>query len=355
MKISTAHLYRYSIPLKSPVKLARTVLHQREGLILQITDDSGLSGFGEISPFPGFSRETLDEAETEISMILDCSSDGLTIDYLKNKINPASPSIKFGIESAIIDLESKINGTSIAKLLKKNPRESVSVNGLLTGSTEEILKKATEYSQNSYKAVKLKVSSDRIQNDIELTKLVRKAIGDKVLLRLDANRAWQIDDAQEFCEAVAGCDINYLEEPVVNRTMLIELLKKGATPLPIALDETTREISPKELGQYKVKAIVLKPTLLGFQTTLDFAQEAHRLGITPVIGSSFETGLGLSILAQIAAALNIDETPAGLDTYSWFVEDIIRGSLPVKNGRIILNELAGSETVLNSPLLKKLI
>ncbi len=355
MKLSAVLLYRYSIPLKSPVKLANTVLYKREGLILRVVEDKGRSGFGEIAPFPGFSKETLEQTEFLAKVILNSLLKILTIDDLTKIVRNLYPSVKFGFESAVVDLKANTKGVRLGQLLCDRPLECISVNGLLTGTKEEILKKAVEYSRIGYRAVKLKVGSDKIENDIELTKLVRAAIGNKVLLRLDANRCWQIDDALRFCKAVAGCHIDYLEEPLADRHKLKEALNDGALAMPIALDETTREISPNELGQYQVKAIVLKPTLLGFQTTIDFAQQAHRLGITPVIGSSFESGLGLSILAQIAAAVNTDDIPAGLDTYSWFADDIIKGSLPVKNGRINLNDLVNAETVLDSPLLKELI
>ncbi len=354
MKITAGHLYRYLIPLKSPVKLARTVLHQREGLVLRLNNVGGQSGFGEIAPFPGFSRETRNAAESEIRNILQSSLDRLTPENICKIISTAFPSVRFGLESAMIELKAKTSGISISKLLSEKPSESISVNGLLTGSKDEILRKAYEYKKIGYKAVKLKVGTDKIENDIELTKLVRKAIGSKVLLRLDANRCWQMGDAKKFCNSVSGCDIDYLEEPLADSQTLKEALNNGALDIPIALDETTREISPDELRQYHIKAIVLKPTLLGFQPTLDFAKRAHILGITPVIGSSFESGLGLSMLAQMAAAVNNEDIPAGLDTYSWFADDIIKESLQVKNGRINLSDLADSETVLHSPLLKKL-
>lgn len=343
------------MPLKSPVKLDRTALRNRKGLILQLIDEQGRNGFGEIAPFPGFSRETLDEAESETKLIITSGSDYMSIDNFPKKISNSFPSIKFGFESAVLDLKAKYNGMRICSLLSQSPLESISVNGLLAGGKEEILKKAVEYRGIGYKAVKLKVGSGRVEDDIELTKLLREIIGNTMLLRLDANRAWQISDAKQFRDAVAECNIDYLEEPLVDKMALLKALSSGNLHVPIALDETTREISPDKLREYNVKAIVLKPTLLGLQNTLEFAKEAHKLGITPVIGSSFESGLGLSILAQMAAAVNSEDIPVGLDTYSWFADNIIRGSLPVKNGRINLTDLADSETVLDSPLLKQLI
>ncbi len=355
MKLTEFKLFHYSIGLISPVKLAGTLLHKRDGLILRITNERGQFGFGEIAPLPGFSRETLGVAESEIKSIGNLCSDNFSTFDLRESIAGSLPSVRFGVESALIDIEAKTKNVRICELLVKSPLKSISVNGLLTGTPEEILKRAAEYYRTGYKAVKLKVGSKNVNDDIEITKQVQKTIGDKILLRLDANRAWNIDEARKFCEAVRDCNIDYLEEPLSDSNSLVEVLKGNLLAVPVALDETTREIAPEELSKFEsVKAIVLKPTLLGLERALQFAQKAHVWGITPVIGSSFESGLGLSLLAHIAAAVNSDDVPAGLDTYSWLADDIIKGSLPVKNGRINIEELPNLETVLNSGLLNEI-
>ncbi len=354
MKITEIKVFRYSLPLKSPVRLAKTTLEVREGLIIQLANENELLGFGEIAPFPGFSRESLGDAESQVLDILSLHPDSIDSRELENMLKGFYPSVQFGIESALLDLRAKERSVNISQFLSRSPLKSVSVNGLLTGSREDILRKAREYSEKSYKAVKLKVGSNNLDTDIEITREVRGIIGEYTLLRLDANRAWTAEKARDFCDSVGECDIDYLEEPVLDSKILRAELNGKSLSVPIALDETTREVSPDELAGFKnVKAVVLKPMLLGVSRTLKFAREAHDLGITPVIGSSFESGLGLSILANLAAAVNFEDVPAGLDTYSWYKEDIIPGSLPVRKGRINILELPAFETVLESPVLKE--
>lgn len=356
MKVARIKFFRYSLPLKAAVTLGKSTMKSREGLIIQIVNNGGLSGFGEIAPLPGFSRETLAEAESQALQLSDTFSGETDSTQLEESLDRLYTSVRFGIESALLDLEAKQENVSISQVLNKTPRKSVSVNGLLTGSRAEILKNASKYVQKGYKAVKLKVGSSSLIDDIRITKKVRNAIEDEMLLRLDANRAWSIDNALKFCDAVEGCVIDYLEEPVSDSNSLHKILKKSSSSVPIALDETTREISPDELSGFaNVKALVLKPSLLGLKKTLQYAERAHSLEIIPVIGSSFESGLGLSILAQIAAAVNYEDFAAGLDTYSWFAEDLIPGSLPVKNGRVNIVDLVESETVLDSPLLREAV
>ena len=354
MKISQYKLFHYAIPLKSPVQLGQTILQKREGLILQIIDENGQGGFGEIAPLPEFSKESLEEAESEIRRICRAFLGKLWPQEFQKVIEHGFPSVCFGIEASFYDLKAKTRGVRICELLNKSPRRSISVNGLLTGDLDEILKKAFEYEQSGYKAVKLKVGQNDVDYDINMTKQVRKAIGEKVLLRLDANRSWNFEDAQKFCKSVAECNIEYLEEPLADFKSLVPILNKGALAVPIALDETTREILPEELTKFeRVKAIVLKPTLLGLEKSLQFASQAHFQEITPVMGSSFESGLGLSTIVHMAAAFNTEDIPAGLDTYSWFADDIIKNSLPVKNGQINIDDLPEFETVLQSRLLKE--
>ncbi len=144
-----------------------------------------------------------------------------------------------------------------------------------------------------------------------------------------------------------------MEEPLSNFKDLEIELKNHSFAVPIALDETTREILPFGLTNYQgLKAIVLKPTMLGIKRTLEYVSKAKEMNVNTIIGSSFESSLGLSFLAQMAAAINRDDIAAGLDTYSWFADDIIEGSLPVRRGKIELADLQDTETVLESRLLK---
>ena len=77
-----------------------------------------------------------------------------------------------------------------------------------------------------------------------------------------------------------------------------------------------------------VVALVLKPAVLGgFERTALLAAWAAQRGMHAVVSSAFESGLGLSQLAQLAAALEVAPgvQPAqhGLATLSWFAEDLL--------------------------------
>ena len=54
------NLYRYQLPFTQPLKFHGHTIQQREGLLLHWG-----SSWSEIAPLPGFSRETLEEAQQE--------------------------------------------------------------------------------------------------------------------------------------------------------------------------------------------------------------------------------------------------------------------------------------------------
>ena len=67
MKLVGFGLYRYELPFSEPLKLKGTLLRSREGLLLQLqADEGGELGWGESSPLPGFSRESLAEAADQL-------------------------------------------------------------------------------------------------------------------------------------------------------------------------------------------------------------------------------------------------------------------------------------------------
>ena len=65
-KLSGFELHRYELRFAEPLTLKETVLHHREGLLLELTDEDGVVGRGETSPLPGFSRESLDDAAEQL-------------------------------------------------------------------------------------------------------------------------------------------------------------------------------------------------------------------------------------------------------------------------------------------------
>ncbi len=60
MKIVAVHCYSYRLPFRVPFTTAHGEMTVREGIIVELTTESGLSGIGEIAPLPAFGDERKD-------------------------------------------------------------------------------------------------------------------------------------------------------------------------------------------------------------------------------------------------------------------------------------------------------
>ena len=337
MILESIKLFKYSLPLNKPLQLKTAEIEKRDGYIIELISVSGIKSYSEIAPLLNFSKETMFDIYKEVLFFKK--------EFLQNKIPPDiltklkyyTPSVRFGIESAFLQLTAQSKELTLIDLLNPNANHTISINALLTGSSDEIKQKAKELSQNGYTAFKIKVGRLPLSEEIETVHEVRKIIGEKSLIRLDANRAFDSETAIEFYEKIQEADIDYIEEPFHTLAILKSYINNSSCEIPLALDESLVEIEVEDLNNmYALKAIVLKPTLLGYTDTMMLAKKAFALGIQPVISSSFETSIGSYILASMGAI--IDTTiPIGLDTLSWFKKDIVTDPIIFPNGKLNLD------------------
>ena len=112
MKIVDFDMKRYDLALVKPLVINNQELCHRSGVIIFLTGDSGLVGYGEIAPLPGFHKESLDEVISQLSQLKN-KIPGLKISPALLDFNGGLnellcmnmfPSVRFGIETAIFNL-----------------------------------------------------------------------------------------------------------------------------------------------------------------------------------------------------------------------------------------------------------
>jgi O-succinylbenzoate synthase len=343
-------LYRYHLPLSEPLQSKGTTLRHREGLLVELASDRGAVGWGEASPLPGFSRENLDEAAEQLrGLATELMGRRVTTETLESEGSFAreldllapSPSVRFGLELALWNLYAAHQGKSLPKLMTPYSRTTVPVNALISGPPERALEEARRMRAAGYEAVKVKVGGRSVEEDVELVYALCKVLGDDVSVRLDANRAWSFEEASIFARGAANLRFEYVEEPLADPSRLSSLVRDYG--VPVALDESLAGMPPLALQDHEyARAVVLKPTLLGgISATLRLANRARELGITPVISSAYETGVGTSALVALAAG--VGEVPAGLDTYRRLAHDVLVPGLRLPSARIDVRAMLGTQ------------
>ena len=346
MRVSEFRIYEYRLPLKQPLRLGDKSITEREGLLINITDNTGHAGWGEIAPLPGFSRESLRDAREQLRELRQAIVSTVIIEDLalvrreyreKVAAREIHPSIRFGIGMAVLNLLSAYHRIPPAGVISPAFRRRISLNTLLHGNDDELAQAARRAKESGYRSVKIKVGRSAVAADIATVRRLDEALGGSLPIRVDANQNWDYDQALLFAKATLRCNIDYVEEPLDEPYLLPDLHNESG--LPIALDESLVDTEPGSLPEY-LSAVVLKPTILGgLSAAVQMAEAAVARGVRPIVSSGFESGVGIIALCNLAAALGDADVPCGLDTLGWFEHDVLTESPVSVNGAYQLEQL----------------
>ncbi|TCL62544.1 L-alanine-DL-glutamate epimerase-like enolase superfamily enzyme [Hydrogenispora ethanolica] len=113
-----------------------------------------------------------------------------------------------------------------------------------TGLTDaELESEITSLVQEGYSVIKMKIATNfgtEVERDVRRIAMVRKLVGEKIQIAIDANQCWDAQTACRFAERVAEYDIAWFEEPVHawNFGELGKLTK--ICPIPVSMGESMR-------------------------------------------------------------------------------------------------------------------
>jgi o-succinylbenzoate synthase len=332
----------YTTKLKKPFRTANTTIANREGFILILKSESKYVGIGEVAPLPEFGSETFEEDEkalSDFSLKLSIDLDDIEKSIEKNLEDyDRLPSLKCGLELAILKLLCSERKTSIPALLKRESAEFIFVNGVLGFIPfEEIKRTVTKMVQEGFTTIKLKVGRGDLEEDLNTIKEIRNTVGRDIKIRIDANAKWDKDEAAKHLKELEQYNIEYTEQPVKNLNDFLYL--KNKTKIPLAADESIRSIKDAEdfISNKAVSFLVLKPMMLGgIIPTLKIADYAKESGIKTVVTSSFENVIGRIGVVNTAALVN-NNLSHGLGTADYFDEENVPDPFPVKDGKILFS------------------
>lgn len=291
----SAALYRYRIPLKPAITLAGRTLTERQGWLL-LLKENGHSGYGEASPLPGFSQETLNQAQHDLVQLTESWIDQRPLAAV------CSASARFAFSCACHELE---HG-SLQAPPQTDSYPLLSEPGQITNQP----------------IAKLKLGRRSLDQEIDWVKHLIKA-NPGIQLRIDCNQSWTLSQGRQFLESIPTQAIDYLEEPCTDLTASLRLTDEY--PIGLALDESLRQTGFKLSQQRQLKALILKPSLTGSLNELHhWLRLGQQQGVQTVLSSSYETSLGLGQLAALAQQLT-PEQPPGLDTAASFSTNLLRG------------------------------
>jgi o-succinylbenzoate synthase len=311
-------LERVTYRFRRPITTAYGTLTERAVLVLRLRDEAGNEGLGEAAPLPAYDGVTLEEAESAI------------------RAGSGAPAGMAALDIARADLTSRIEGRPIAAAQTAHPSDAIPVNAVVSATDRAgAAREAAGAVEAGFGTVKLKVG---VGDDAGRVAAVRAAVGPDVAIRIDANGAWDVDQAVAALRSLAPAGIELCEEPVHGVSALAEVRERLGGEVAIAMDETARD--PGAAASGTCDFVCLKVVACGGVTGVCTAAEAARAAGSEVyVASTYDGPVGIAAGLHAAAALGPDIPACGLATLSLF--DGVRDPFPVRDGRIEVPRGAG--------------
>lgn len=347
MRIIKFHIYEFTLPLKKPLNFKGNSISERKGLILKLIDADNNSGYGEVSPLPGFHKETLTEAFNQLKKL----------DNILQKYTPLTPeeiingttipttlysSVAYGLDTAFINLFASIKQIPVHKLLSSDHSSRISLNSLLASIDKDYISEIHKFISLGYRTIKIKLGLTDLDNELKALNNIIKNLKSKVKLRLDVNAKWNYKDASYFLKSLDNFEsLEYIEEPLSDWTEINRL--NSEFKVPIALDENLDHyLSAYSNNVNALTGFVIKPPIKGkLSKTIQLFNLSKKHNKTCIISDTFQSALGLSFLASLSSTINSATTAMGLDTYRYF-ENIYKVPFKIVNGSIVTDSINSS-------------
>ena len=313
---------RRTLRLARPFETSYGALAERELLIVRLDDDDGPSGYGEAAPLEQYDGVSIARTAAALDAYAPVLADGRALNgaQLLDACRAVDelPQALAAIDMALWDRAGRREGRPVAELLSDTPASSVRVNATLTaldraGCAEQAAQAVAE----GYGCLKLKVG---VADDGGRVAAVRAAAGPEAALRLDANGAWDVEQAVRSIEALAPAGLELVEEPTHGLRGMREVRERVA--VRVAIDETAAEAGALAAGV--ADAVCLKVARCGGIAGLVAAASLVRLaGAEVYLASTLDGPLGIAAALHAAAALASrgPVPPCGLATLGLF-EDV---------------------------------
>lgn len=317
-----ASFKKYTLNFKQASGTSRGVYTTRDSWFLFLND--GISnGIGECAPLPDLSIDSLKKMNSKLLQVCE------EISYFSQFPEELSawPSIRFGLESALLDLKNGGNRILFPSAFTRG-ETGIPINGLIwMGSSEFMKQQIRNKIDAGFRCIKMKIGALDFETEFELLKAIRHEFSaEEITLRVDANCAYTYQTAIENMKRLADLQIHSIEQPIATGRWQEMARLCEQSPVPIGLDEeligiTTTSEMKKLLATIRPAFLILKPSLHGGVAGCEkWIELAKEFNTGWWITSALESNIGLNAIAQWTFQLGTS-TEQGLGTGQLFTNN----------------------------------
>lgn len=329
MRIERVETIPYAVPFREPYVTARGRLERREMVLLRVRTSEGAEGLGEAVPLSLRGGATLAEVERALSdaaarlvgLELDTGSEpalDLAIATFLELARPKRlpPPAAAALECAIFDLAAKADGKPLWRLLGAERAAPVRCNAtLVAGSPEEVADQARAWAAQGFRTFKLKLGAG---DDVAVVRAVRDAVGADGRIRVDANEAWSVRDAERVLAELEPLGVELAEQPVGGLRALARLARSSAVPL--AADEAVNSVADAHRARQRRACAYVTAKL----SKVGGIGAAHAIAevIPTYLSSALDGPVGIAAAAHAAQIIPDPGVDHGLATQRLFADTV---------------------------------
>lgn len=353
MKITNIETTPIFLPTLKPYRWALGVKHGAVLVLVKVTTDAGIEGYGECIGTPSAEALCLYIEKTKPFCIGESpySINRITSTIYHALLRAVGPSsaprfgaqLLAGLDMALWDVVGKAVGRPVYELIGGALRESIQFFGFAQGETpEELAAHAAQLVADGSEIIYVKIGrGERL--DIAIVKAVREAIG-PTRLRLDANEAWDVMTAGRMARALEQFAPELLEQPTNSEHPAALRQTKQSVSIPIGADQLVftpadvYEVCRTQSADLIVLGLHESGGITRFQKAAAIAEVA---GLNVCIHGKIESGITTCASNQVAATIpNLDDGNQYMNAL--LAEDIVAApDLQLRKGKLSLPALPG--------------
>ena len=343
-KIEALRVHIVNLPVRAVHSHGSGDVAGIRSVLLEVTTDGGLTGWGEASPWPVFTG-TVEGNAAALHVHLRpylIGADPVQVEKhleMADRVVVGCPEAKAALETALLDVVGQMTGLSIAELAGGRQRDAVPVSfSVANPDFDADLQDVDRIHEDGVRLFKLKTGfADPAFDRMRLERL-RERYGEEVSLRIDYNQGLRATDAIRTLRDLESFDLAFIEQPVKRheRAALAEITR--AIDTPVMADESVFDPHEALSGVRMRLADVFALKIMksgGIRRALEVAAIARLGGIDVYGGCMFETGVAHAAGAHLMAAL--PDLHLGCEFYMstyYTREDVLTEPFPVRGGQV---------------------
>lgn len=344
-RIEQVTVHCLSIPAKATHSHGSGDVSGINVVLLELTTDTGLTGWGEASPWPVFTG-TVEGNAAALHIHLRphlIGKDPVQVEPLMtvaDKVIVGHPETKAALECSLLDITGQITGLPIAELVGGRHRSEIPMSfSIANPNFDEDLEDVALLWEDGVRIFKLKTGFAEHSFDLHRLEVLRETYGEEIGLRIDYNQGLSAYDAIRHIRDLEAFRPDFVEQPVKmhERDALAAITR--AVDVPIMADESIFNPREATLGAQDRIADIFSLKIMksgGIRRALEIAVIARAAGIEVYGGCMFETSIAHTAGAHLMAA--VPDLVLGCEFYMstyYASEDIAREPFAVKNGHVV--------------------